>query len=646
MPATQTCAAGRQCAPEVQLCASQAHSLQPCGIAAPPAALDNIYKTERGPKRRPPQRGRARPADNEEPCSNKQATQMPDSPIEAAISPTALPPCTLGTFIGKIFNVLAGQDRTGARRVTLARSAALTLEKVMSSRSVGIGLMLRTCALLLCSMASHAYAGEGNDQDSVAKARIDAALTALRAMPPLESGASQNAKSFISYPDIPDHFTRPAGLKIDEPGGVVPLPVNPALSCPGFYVLAIGDGPNAGAISGSYGAELLLLSPGSRVLAGGLNFGGLMDASAPGYAAFTIANSANENQTVNINLTGFRPLSGNPNIRLRVTLERRLPTTQVVVSQVVTVGQNSPYVTSATVSPGFYVATVEPIDTLTGADGVFGMSLLSSFVNRPGGGFQGGVVLGGYHDPFASSVSGFAGFCLPDAHSVQIRTEGRPTRGPAGAGDLAIALGNSDGQIVYQNPTSSAVSGTIRIENYLGYPVAILANGSPFAVVPARTNGAYSYSGPTSVSVDWAVVRPVNVINQQLLGEPMIASFSTVSIANGQTVSFTIDNIIETTTYFLPIITNQTPTRLLMGINMGLSIENRCNCIVPSFGTSVGLGYYRLSSISNVRAYREENGYFGSYIYWGDGPSGTTTPLFQLMEPLSGAVRLTATQAP
>ena len=141
-------------------------------------------------------------------------------------------------------------------------------------------------------------------------------------------------------------------------------------------------------------------------------------------------------------------------VYLRVTLERRLPSILTVVSQTVTVGANAPYATSAVVSPGFYVATVEPLDFLSGADGIFAMSMLSNYVNRPGGGFQGGVVVGGYHDPVVSATSGFAGFCLADAHTVQMRTEGRPTRGAAGAGDMRVVVTDAVGTVMYANPVN------------------------------------------------------------------------------------------------------------------------------------------------------------------------------------------------
>ena len=689
-----------------------------------------------------------------------------------------------------------------------------------------------------------------------------------------EDFPAKAGKFVPGLPGYPDKGAKGgAGLKIDEPGGSVALGVTPGLPCPGFYVLTIGDGPDAGIQPGSYGAELLLLSPGSRVLAGGLNFGGQMDASAPGYAAFTIANPANENQRVDITLTGFRTMAGNPNIRLQVTLERRLPTQQTIVSQVVTVGQNSPWMSSTTVSPGFYVATVAPLDPLAGADGIFGMSLLSNYVDRPGGGFQGGVVVGGYHDPVASATSGFAGFCLADAHTVQMRTEGKPTRGPAGAGDLRIAVANASAAVVYANPvagpsgddhgnscasatsvavgstfsgflapttdvdffrftlsgstaitaqassvfdslgtlydanciqiaqdddgagnldfrlqrtlpagtyylrvasfnaatggsyqvsltgvatgddhgnscatatgvsvgssfsgtlspttdvdffrftlggtttitatasssfdslgtlydagcnpvaedddgagnldfrlqrtlsagtwylrvasfngasggnysvnlsgsTQGTISATVRINNYLIYPVSVRANGVLLGTAPANTTTLFPYTGVATVTISWDLIRPTIAGTSIAIGDSMGADVSPVLFTHGATEGFNVDNVLGSNSYFVPVIDNMTPSTLLMGVNMGLTAQNLWFCTVGAFQGNIAIGYYRLYSNSNVRAYRNGSNYTGPYVYWGNDPSGSTASLASLAQVRTGIVALTATFAP
>ncbi len=711
-----------------------------------------------------------------------------------------------------------------------------------------------------------------------AQAQVDGAMKLLAGMPqPTAAREDHPSKAIRFLPGLPMHPDKGIkggkGLKLDEPGGSVALGVTPGLACPGFYVLTIGDGPETGIQPGSYGTELLLLAPGSRVLAGGLNFGGQMDASAPGYAAFTIANPANENQRVDVQLTGFRAMPGNPNIRLQVTLERRLPTQQMIVSQVVTVGQNSPYVTSATVSPGFYVATVAPLEPLPGADGIFGMSLLSNYVDRPGGGFQGGVVVGGYHDPVASATSGFAGFCLADAHTVQMRTEGKPTRGPAGAGDLRIVVANAGGSVVYANPVAgpsgddhgnscssatpvtlnstlsgflaptsdvdffrftlsgstvvtaqassvfdslgtlydancmqiaqdddgagnldfrlqrtlpagtwylrvasfnaasggsyqialggvatgddhgnscatatgvsvgttfggsltpstdvdffrftlastttitasasssfdslgtlydsncsfvaedddgagnlnfrlqrtlsagtwylrvasyngtssgnytvalsgsaqSTISATVRITNYLIYPVTVRANGVLLGTAAGGVVTQFPYTGSPTVIISWDLVRQTISGTSVAIGDPMGGDFDPATFTQGAIEGYTVDNVVGSSSYFVPVIDNLTPATLLMGVNVGLTAQNLCNCTVGPFVGNTSIGYYRLFSNSNVRAYRNGSNYTGSYIYWGSDPSGSTTPLANLAQARTGIVTLTATMSP
>ena len=67
--------------------------------------------------------------------------------------------------------------------------------------------------------------------------------------------------------------------------------------------------------------------------------------------------------------------------------------------------------------------------------------LASQFVDRPGGGFFGGVVVGGYHaaPPFGDN-SGFASFCLGTAHTATARVLSAPSYGATGARDLRLRL--------------------------------------------------------------------------------------------------------------------------------------------------------------------------------------------------------------
>ena len=98
---------------------------------------------------------------------------------------------------------------------------------------------------------------------------------------------------------------------------------------------------------------------------------------------------------------------------------------------------------SVEVAPGFYEVTVGPQSGTPGgaAEGQFFFELTTRFLDRPGGGFEGGAVVGGYHAPHPfGSVSGFAAFCLATPHSASVRLLSRPSYGPAGAQDLRLRV--------------------------------------------------------------------------------------------------------------------------------------------------------------------------------------------------------------
>jgi V8-like Glu-specific endopeptidase len=251
------------------------------------------------------------------------------------------------------------------------------------------------------------------------------------------------------------------GGTADEPSATrvtLPTPNPPNASCPaGFFIATVADGPQAGLTPGAFGMELLLDDPGTRVLAGGLNFGGLIDSGQVGFAAFNIANAANEAQRVNVSLTGSPSSSSTGSLPVRISIARRTATTTDVVYQSTqTISLASAFTTSVDLPPAFYQATVEPVSGTPGGapEGQFFFSLTTSFVNRPGGGFQGGVVVGGYHaaHPFGG-VSGFAAFCLATPHTASMRVLSTPSYGTAGARDLRLQILDAQQAVVVTHPT-------------------------------------------------------------------------------------------------------------------------------------------------------------------------------------------------
>ncbi len=219
----------------------------------------------------------------------------------------------------------------------------------------------------------------------------------------------------------------------DEPTGSVLLTTDPSQSCPGFFV--VRTHPGIGSQAGRFGVELLLRGSGSRTLQGGLNFGGRASDSVSGFAAFNITNRANEPQRVSLEIDVGAPG--------RISLERRSggqvqerPIDRQISSGVSRI--------EVVVQPGFYVASYRP--TVAGS-ARYSMAALTSYVDRSGGGFQGGVVFGGYHEPNREST-GFAGFCIAEPYEVEIKVLSRPTYGSSGARGMAFSLTRSGGDVL------------------------------------------------------------------------------------------------------------------------------------------------------------------------------------------------------
>jgi len=228
----------------------------------------------------------------------------------------------------------------------------------------------------------------------------------------------------------------------DEPSGMVLLPTDPTLSCPGFYVIRTHPGDTSQA--GRFGVEILLRGPGSRTLQGGINFGGRASAThlgrgVNGFSAFSINNARNENQVVNLGVTVGAPG--------RVMLERRSASegNTMFVDRQVPSGDTS---ISVEVPPGFYVVSFSPTSA---ASTFYAVQALTSYVNRSGGGFSGGAVFGGFHDPSrvasATNSTGFAGICIAEPSDVSVEVLSAPTYGNSGARGLEFSVSLNTGQI-------------------------------------------------------------------------------------------------------------------------------------------------------------------------------------------------------
>lgn len=258
-------------------------------------------------------------------------------------------------------------------------------------------------------------------------------------------------------------WTVASGGAIDEPGYTsfqLPLPNPPFPNCPGgYFVASVADGPGAGLSPGIFGLNLLLNPPGTQRLEGGLNFGGLLDGSQVAFAGFNFLNAANEEQRVDLILNGNPASSRTASLPVRIRLIRQPApgVDEVVLDITATLSQANQFIRSINLTPSYYVVTVGPTGAASvpggAADGEVYVSLATQFVNRPGGGFFGGVVVGGYHaaHPFGG-VSGFAAFCIATQHTSTAQMYAAPSYGATGARDLRLRLQDNLGNQVLVVP--------------------------------------------------------------------------------------------------------------------------------------------------------------------------------------------------
>jgi YVTN family beta-propeller protein len=250
-----------------------------------------------------------------------------------------------------------------------------------------------------------------------------------------------------------------------EPRASIYMDVNASLGCPGYYTAEVALADKAR--SGMWGMEVALTA-GARLLQGGFNLGGGFTANGGqplGFGAFNITNAANEPQTVTITVQAQAlPTAGYSagNLGLSVQLYKpqadgsRTPAGQGASGK-------PPLSVSTTVNPGFYVVEIK---SLPGSPaGTFTMALGTQFVGRPGGAFQGGVVVGGYatRDANGNSTVGFGGFCISEAQTVTIRTLSGPSYGDTGSGDLVLTLKDRDGQPIRSINNAIPTSGGVTL---------------------------------------------------------------------------------------------------------------------------------------------------------------------------------------
>ena len=275
-----------------------------------------------------------------------------------------------------------------------------------------------------------------------------------------------------------------------KPAVDLPLSVNPSEAYPGCYLADVALAP--GARPGIWGLEVLTTA-GKRELSGGLNFGGVVDVNEqnPAWGAFNFTNPTQESQEIRLRLDaqalptpGYS--AGNLGLRGRILDVNQVPLDQGISGR-------PPLQMTRMLKPGFYIVEVT---TLTGSPrATFQLAAETSFVDRAGGGFQGGVAVGGHlhYDDSAQSLHGFAAFCLSEAQTVQFKTYGGEDYGTAGAGDLVLTLFDSMNHAVWSSLVPATTTSSL-------YPSTTSTTGTSTSTTTTTSTTGSTTSTNTSTT--------------------------------------------------------------------------------------------------------------------------------------------------
>ncbi len=208
----------------------------------------------------------------------------------------------------------------------------------------------------------------------------------------------------------------------------------------------------------------------------------------------------------------------------------------------------------------------------------------------------------------------------------------------------ATITAESEGVTGTATITVSTVTIQIGVENQLANSVTIFANGDSLGEAGPAGFPSFNIPRPDTLVLSWNLVRS-QTGGGTPVGDIISASFrnpdgSAITVGSDTVFFFTIDNIIGADTIFTPRITNNSGVDLLMGVNMGLPEENRCDCSVANGGQQVPLGYYRWVASTNVRGYNTGTNYTGGFVFW-DRPG-----MNGFLQSLDGIVLLVANSAP
>jgi hypothetical protein len=176
---------------------------------------------------------------------------------------------------------------------------------------------------------------------------------------------------------------------------------------------------------------------------------------------------------------------------------------------------------------------------------------------------------------------------------------------------------------------------TIRIVNQLVDSVSAWANGFTLGKVPSRDSVSFTRSGLDTLRVGYDLIKRTTTSGVGV-GEDMSGVWNTIS-KPGALHRFEVGNILGTTTYFTPFITNTSTSDLAPIVNQANIYSLSCDCTVPMGLSNAAFGYYTFVSTTDVRVYEPGMGFTGLYMYWRNGQ------IDSLMQTGSGRVDLNCT---
>lgn len=141
----------------------------------------------------------------------------------------------------------------------------------------------------------------------------------------------------------------------------------------------------------------------------------------------------------------------------------------------------------------------------------------------------------------------------------------------------------------------------LEVTNQLMASVRVFVNDSLVGVLPENSSSALQLPKVPSVTVRWTIIRP----KAGTAGEPLNETLGTVTNPDG-IVRFTIDNVVNGTTYFTPFVRSLAPDKF--DVDMTLKdAAGPCGCSVSAAEPDRRFGYWRFGPGATMMLINQAN---------------------------------------